>query len=56
MINSVTEEDMKDEPQEEKAEEGQPSAGQETLTEERGPTNSKEGEGSATAKEELPDY
>lgn len=56
MINSVTEEDMKDEPQEEKAEEGQPSAGQETLTEERVPTNSKEGEGSATAKEELPDY
>ncbi len=56
MINSVTEEDMKDEPQEASSKEEQSPAGQETLTEERVPTNSKEGEGSATAKEELPDY
>ena len=56
MINSVTEEDMKDEPQEVSSKEEQPPAGQETLTEERVPTNSKEGEESAASKEDLPDY
>lgn len=56
MINSVTEEDMKEEPQEASSEEEQPQEGQETLTEERVPTNSKEGEEPTASKEELPDY
>ena len=56
MINSITEEDLKDEPQEVSSKEEQPPAGQEILTEERVPTNSKEGEESAASKEDLPDY
>lgn len=54
MINSITDEDLKEEPQEASSKEEQPQAGQETLTEERVPTNSKEGE--EKTEEQLPDY
>lgn len=55
MVNSITEEDMKEEPEEEKAAEEKVPEGQETLAKERVPTGPEETTQSGKA-EELPDY